>query len=80
MTLCTSIRGSILKIRSTDDMRKNQGNGLDDLVIPESDPRVRLVGRYETDVKKLYLIPKVLKAWVWSTADKLQFFDTGTQG
>ena len=55
--------GSILKIRSTDDMRKNQGNGLDDLVIPESDPRVRLVGRYETDVKKLYLIPKVLKAW-----------------
>ena len=55
--------GSILKIKSTDDMRKSQGNGLDDLVIPESDPRVRLVGRYETDVKKLYLIPKVLKAW-----------------
>lgn len=55
--------GSILKIRSTDDLRKGQGNGMDDLVIPESDPRVRLVGRYETDVKKLYIIPKVLKAW-----------------
>ena len=55
--------GSILKIRSTDDLRKSQGNGMDDLVIPESDPRVRLVGRYETDVKKLYIIPKVLKAW-----------------
>ena len=55
--------GSILKIRSTDDLRKGQGNGMDDLVIPESDPRVRLVGRYETDVKKLYLIPKVLKSW-----------------
>ncbi len=55
--------GSILKIRSTDDMRKNQGNGMDDLVIPESDPRIKLVGRYETDVKKLYIIPKVLKSW-----------------
>ena len=22
-----------------------------------------MVGRYETDVKKLYIIPKVLKAW-----------------
>jgi len=55
--------GSILKIKSTDDMRKNQGNGMDDLVIPEADPRIRLVGRYETDVKKLYIIPKVLKAW-----------------
>jgi hypothetical protein len=55
--------GSMLKIRSTDDLRKGQGNGMDDLVIPESDPRVRLVGRYETDVKKLYIVPKVLKAW-----------------
>ena len=55
--------GSILKIRSTDDLRKGQGNGMDDLVIPESDPRVRLVGRYETDVKKLYIVPKVLKSW-----------------
>ncbi len=55
--------GSILKIKSTDDMRKNQGNGMDDLVIPEADPRIRLVGRYETDVKKLYIIPKVLKSW-----------------
>jgi hypothetical protein len=36
---------------------------MDDLVIPESDPRIRLVGRYETDVKKLYIVPKVLKAW-----------------
>ena len=44
-------------------MRKNQDNGMDDLVIPESDPRIKLVGRYETDVKKLYIIPKVLKAW-----------------
>lgn len=55
--------GSILKIRSTDDLRKAHDNGIDSLVIPEFDPRVRLVGRYETDVKKLFIIPKVLKAW-----------------
>ena len=55
--------GSILKIRSTDDLRKGHDNGMDELVIPDFDPRVRLVGRYETDVKKLYIVPKVLKAW-----------------
>ena len=55
--------GSILKIKSTDDLRKNQGNGMDDLVIPELDPKVRLIGRYETDVKHAYLIPKPLKKW-----------------
>jgi len=55
--------GNILKIKSTDDLRKGQGNGLDDLVIPELDPRVRLVGRYETDIKYAYLLLKPLKKW-----------------
>ena len=55
--------GSILKIKSTDDLRKAQNNGLDALVIPELDPRIRLVGRYETDTKIAYLIPKPLKTW-----------------
>ena len=55
--------GSILKIKSTDDLRKGQGNGLDGLVIPELDPKVRLIGRYETDTKHAYLIPKPLKEW-----------------
>ena len=55
--------GNILKIRSTDDLRKPQDNGLDELIIPELDPRIRLVGRYEVDVKRLYLTPKPLKAW-----------------
>ena len=55
--------GSILKIKSTDDLRKTHDNGLDTLVIPELDPKVRLVGRYETDTKRAYLLPKVLKAW-----------------
>ena len=55
--------GSILKIKSTDDLRKQNDNGLDSLVIPELDPKIRLVGRYETDIKRVYLIPKPLKAW-----------------
>ena len=55
--------GRILKIRSTDDLRKSQDNGLDELIIPELDPRTSLVGRYETDIKMLYLLPKPLRAW-----------------
>ncbi len=55
--------GSILKIKSTDDLRKSQNNGLDELVIPELDPKVRIVGRYETDLKRAYLIPKPLRVW-----------------
>jgi hypothetical protein len=55
--------GNILKIKSTDDLRKAQNNGLDELVIPELDPRIKLVGRYETDTKIAYLIPKPLRAW-----------------
>ena len=56
--------GNILKIKSTDDLRKGQGNGLDDLVIPELDPKIKIIGRYETDTKMLYLLPKPLKAWL----------------
>jgi hypothetical protein len=55
--------GSILKIKSTDDLRKGNGNGLDTLIIPELDPKIRLIGRYETDIKRAYLIPKALKVW-----------------
>jgi len=54
---------NILMIKSTDDLRKQSGNGLDSLVIPDALPRGKLVARYETDLKKAYLIPKPLKAW-----------------
>ena len=55
--------GNILKIKSTDDLRKGHDNGLDSLVIPELDPKIRLVGRYETDTKVAFLSPKPLRAW-----------------
>jgi hypothetical protein len=36
---------------------------LDTLVVPDANPRVRLVARYETDIKRAYLVPKPLKEW-----------------
>lgn len=56
---------NFLWIKSTDDMRGKgtNGNGLDALVVPDSLPKGKLVGRYETDTKMVYLVPKFLKAW-----------------
>ncbi len=57
---------NILSIKSTDDLRKQgsaPASGLDALVIPDATPRFKLVARYETDLKKAYLMPKPLKAW-----------------
>jgi hypothetical protein len=56
--------GSILWIKSTDDLRgAHNANGLDSLVVPEMQPKVKLVARYETDVKMLYIVMKALKVW-----------------
>jgi len=54
---------NVLWIKSTDDLRKQDGEGTTTLVIPEALPRGKLVARYETDLKRAYLIPKPLKAW-----------------
>ena len=56
---------NILWIKSTDDRRTSAENvqGIDNLVVPDHEPRGRLVGRYETDIKMLYLLPKPLRAW-----------------
>lgn len=56
---------SILWIKSTDDRRSGGDpvTGIDNLVVPDHEPRGRLVGRYETDLKMLYLLPKPLRAW-----------------
>ena len=32
-------------------------------VLPEMNPKTRLVARYETDTHKVFLVPKALKAW-----------------
>jgi uncharacterized protein (DUF927 family) len=55
--------GNILWIKSTDDLRAINGNGIDELIVPEQQPRGKLVARYETDVKRLYLAPKPFKHW-----------------
>jgi hypothetical protein len=55
---------NILWIKSTQDLRGTpNNNGLDELVVPESQPRGQLVARYETDIKRLYLLPKPLRHW-----------------
>ena len=54
---------NVLWIKSTDDLRRQENNGLDSLVVPEALPRGKLVARYETDLKKAYLIPKPLRIW-----------------
>lgn len=55
--------GNVLWIKSTDDLRKQNENGLDSLIVPDALPRGKLVARYETDIKKAYLIPKPLRTW-----------------
>ena len=55
--------GNILMIKSTDDLRKQNDNGLDTLIVPDASPRIKLVARYETDIKCIYLVPKPLKEW-----------------
>ena len=55
--------GKFLKIKSTDDLRKGNGNGLDQLVIPEMMPSQDVFGRYETDLNKVFIVPKYLKKW-----------------
>ena len=51
---------NVLWIKSTDDLR---GTDTAQLVIPEALPRGKLVARYETDLKRAYLVPKPLKEW-----------------
>lgn len=54
---------SLLRIKSTDDARRND-SGLEHLIHPDSTPRGNaFIARYEYDIKKLYLLPKPLKAW-----------------
>ena len=54
---------NILQIRSTDDLRKQRDTGVDSLIVPDKDPRIQLVARYETDINRLYLLPKPLRQW-----------------
>ena len=54
---------NILRIKSTQDLRGNADPDVDELVIPDSVPHGSFVARYETDVGRLFLLPKPLKAW-----------------
>jgi hypothetical protein len=58
--------GRILQIKSTMDRRsKDTTNGIDELVVPDQQPRTAdIVGRYETDLHILYLLPTPFKVWL----------------
>jgi len=58
--------GRILQIKSTIDGRsKKNGNGIDDLVVPDQQPKTAdIIGRYETDLNVLFLLPTPFKAWL----------------
>lgn len=55
--------GAVLRIKSTDTSGGTVGSGLDQLVVPDRQPNIKLVARYETDTNKLFLVPSPLKAW-----------------
>lgn len=57
-------QGAIMRIKSTADSRVKDGSGLDEVhVLPEKSPHYSVVGRYETDVNRLYLLIRPFKEW-----------------
>lgn len=58
--------GRILQIKSTIDRRnKDSIVGIDDLVQPDQQPKTAdIIGRYETDLHILYLLPGPFKIWL----------------
>lgn len=57
-------QGAIMRIKSTADSRVKDGSGLDEVhVLPEKSPHYSVVGRYETDINKLYLLVTPFKEW-----------------
>jgi hypothetical protein len=56
--------GDMLWIKGSDNGNGSEnGNGLDSLVVPEMNPRAKLVARYETDTKMLFLVIRPFKMW-----------------
>ena len=54
----------ILKIKSTQRHQATDPEpGIDELIVPEASPRMQYIARYETDVNRLYLLPKPFKTW-----------------
>jgi hypothetical protein len=55
---------NILRIKSTEDRRTASGRKMtEEIISPESVPRIQMVGRYEYDIKRLFLLPKPLRNW-----------------
>jgi len=58
-------QGQIIRIKSTQDGRHKDDSGLTDTFVnPEKLPHYAWVGRYEYDIKRLYLLIKPFKDWL----------------
>lgn len=53
---------NVLRIKSTADLRKHD-TSIEEMVNPEATPRGQLVGRYEYDIKRMYLAVKPFRSW-----------------
>jgi len=51
----------VLRIRSSADARSSEER--EEIVIPETSPRSRFVARYETDLNRLYILPRYFRDW-----------------
>lgn len=56
--------GRILQIKSTADRRGQRSGSSEQTVVPEQNPRIDLVGRYETDTHILFLLPRPFRDWL----------------
>lgn len=57
-------QGAIMRIKSTADARLKDGSGIEDVhILPEKNPHYSVVGRYETDINRLYLLVSPFKDW-----------------
>lgn len=52
----------ILRIKAGQDLR-SKDDIADEFVVPDSTPRGQYIARYETDMHKLYILPKPFKKW-----------------
>lgn len=57
--------GSVLRIKSNEDLRASGNAGIDQLAtqVPDKQPGHRFIARYETDKEMLYLVPSPFKKW-----------------
>jgi len=55
--------GNFLQIRSNEDLTGGSNGGMERLLVPDFEPRMKIFGRYESDTRRLFIVPRQLKDW-----------------